>query len=105
MTEEDKWLNKVVKKSGDAIENSSIYLSMFNKDFREDPKCALEMGIAVLLDKPIAVLAYDDTIIPENIKKMAVAIEFVNEGDMESTNLAVKRLIDKCMLEVKKNER
>ena len=89
-------LQKAVKSSAPKIQNSGLFLSMYlDGGFEKEPLCLLQLAIAILLDKPIGVLVYEGIKIPENLKKIAVAIEYCEEGNQESMNQAALRLIKK----------
>lgn len=89
-----EWMRQVVKRSGEKILNSEIYLSLFTKNFKEDPQCLLELGIAIMLDKPITLLVKDGASVPENLKKICVAIEYFKGPD--DLDAATKRLMKKA---------
>lgn len=78
MIDEDKWkawFQRVVDTSGRELRKSEIYLALFTDGFEREPQCALELGIAVLLDKPLYVVAPVDKVIPRNIIRLALKIE------------------------------
>ena len=75
------WMRDIAKQSGEKIIDSELYISIFTKDFMDNPQCCLELGIAMMLDKPITLLVKEGTIIPENIKKVAMAVEFFKGPD------------------------
>lgn len=82
----EEWMNKVVENSGPKIAKSAVYTGLYSKNFVKDPRCALELGMAMFLDKPIAIIAMDGEPIPENVKKVATIIEHVDSkvpGDMK----------------------
>ena len=88
--EADLWLRKAVKSSGDKIEESAMFISVVSKDFKEDPLCALQLGIALLLDKPIGIIALKGCEIPDNLAGVAKAIEIIEGDDIQA---AGERLI------------
>lgn len=56
--------------------HSGTYLGIFSDDFKENPKCLIEIGMAVMLDKPIYLFVPVGTSIPENMKRLARGIEY-----------------------------
>jgi hypothetical protein len=77
------------------LDNSAIFLTIFSKDYLNEPACVMQFGLAVLLDKPVYLLARKGTDIPENVRKIARKIvEFDDETDEENMKLMVKQLID-----------
>ena len=69
---------------------SKIYMALVTKNFLKDERCALEIGLAVLLDKPIYLVVKEGTSIPENLKKIAQKIEYYRGPD--DIGLAAKKL-------------
>ena len=89
------WLRKVAESSGEGIEKSKIFLSIFSKSYKEEPECALQLGIAVLLDKPIYLVVPHGVEIPENIKRLAKGFEYFEFGNEESLKAATLKLIER----------
>jgi len=90
-----RWAKRISERSGEAIEKSQAYVSLFTTDYKQSPQCALELGIAIMLDKPIGILALDETVIPENLKRVAIAIEYCKKDEPESQREASRRLMAK----------
>jgi hypothetical protein len=81
------WLNEAAARSKDNIENSEIYAGVVTKSFIEDPLCALQLGYALLLDKPIVLIVDKNVQIPASLVRAAKVIERV---DFEEPEWAVK---------------
>lgn len=79
--EEELWLLQAAQQNYDKIKNSGVFLSLFNHDMTKDAVPCLQLGLAMMLDKPIIVVARPDETIPENLKKVATAIY---QGDLSS---------------------
>lgn len=92
--EEREWLCRAAKGSGEKIRDSSMFLSLYSPDFTKNPLCALQLGIAIMLDKPISIIAIKGQKIPDNLRKIAWHIEECEEkpGEFEK---ASARLIQK----------
>lgn len=88
-----RWVRNAAKSSGPKIEQSRLFLSLLTNGYEKEPLAALQFGIAVLLDKPIFVLAPHGTKIPENIRRMAKAIEFCDMANKNDTEQATLRLL------------
>ena len=84
-----KWFNRVVKNSGEKIESSEVFLSIFSKNFKENPQCALELGIAVMLGKPIFLVVTADTEVPKTLERLAEKIEYLKDDSKEEMNRAM----------------
>lgn len=95
-SDQEKWLKKAVKSSGDKIEQSSVFLSLMSKSYKEDPLCALQLGIAVLLDKPIGILVEEGVEVPSGLAAFAKGIEPYK--DISNVTEAAGKLIKKMDL-------
>lgn len=84
-------MEAVVKDSGEKIEHSAAYLGLYSGDWKKDPLPALQLGIAILLDKPIVIVVTDGSTVPESLKKVAVAIE--SASGVEDITRAVKKVM------------
>lgn len=61
------------------ISQSSIFLTLFTGDMYKETIPCLQLGLAMMLDKPIIIACEKGTKIPDNMRKVATAIF---EGDM-----------------------
>lgn len=87
-----RWFREVSEKSGKRIEESDAFVSIFTTNYEQNPQCALELGIAIMLDKPIYLLVEKGTPIPSNLKKVANGIEFCDRDDPDGIRKASNRL-------------
>ena len=87
----DKYLRAAVSRTFDKVAASGIFLSLFTEAYQRDPKALMELGMAVVLDKPVYLLVQTGTAIPENVRRLARSIEyFAAQDDIE---LATRRLL------------
>jgi len=93
------WMEQVAKSSGKQIEDSHLYMSLVTDGYKEDPKCALELGIAILLDKPIALMVKNGTKVPENLKKVSSAISYFDPEDKADMQRASVEIMDAMGIE------
>lgn len=101
-----KWALEVTKKSGPRIEEATVFTALATKNFMKNPQCALELGLAVLMDKPIILIADHNEKLPENLIKIARAIQRVdleNPEDMRKAAEAVANLADQVEIETNSN--
>lgn len=83
----NEWLKRAGKSSGDKIKDSAVFMSLFTANYEKDPLAALQLGIAIMLDKPIYILAEQGKNIPENVLRLSRGIEYFNpaiEGDLQA---------------------
>lgn len=88
-----RWFRRMIAGSGEKIEGSAMVLSIFTRHYKESPQCALELGIAALLGKPIYLLACRGTDVPAGIRRLAEGIEFYDSGDETDFKRAADRLM------------
>lgn len=74
------------------LSSSQVYLALITNNFLKDSKCATEIGLAVLLDKPIILVVKEGTKLPENLKKVAKKIEYFKGPD--DIGLVTKKVIE-----------
>lgn len=86
-------LQRAARISGERIEQSAVFLSIFTENYEKDAKAILEFGLAIVLDKPIYMVVPEGTKVPENVKRVARGIEYYNRDDTESLHAATKRLL------------
>ncbi len=96
-----KKLKEAAIGSGEKIEDSSLFMSLYTKNYKEDPLCALQLGIAVMLDKPIGLLVPHGVDLADNLKRLAKGIEYFHLDDSKSLEGASERLTDKLFADLK----
>lgn len=91
----DKRLLAAAKESAERIEQSEIFMALFNDAMRSDPVCLMQIGLAIYMDKPIFVLVPEGTEIPNNLLSVARRIEYFkgDAKDMTSIKQATDRLL------------
>lgn len=89
---EVEYLRRIVERSDDGIRQSRLFISLFSGSYKEDPIPLLQLGLAIIHDKPIALIVLDDEIVPENLKKIAVSIRRIKRGDEEALKKAVEEI-------------
>ena len=95
----DEWLKKVNEADGKRIRESSMFMGVVSKNFVDDPRCAFQIGLAILLNKPIGLLVVDGQEIPEPLRKIAAAIEVCDTDDKDGVQKAGQRLMDRLQNE------
>ena len=95
MTKDEQEFREYALNVGGKIEDSSIFLSLFTKSYKEDPSCALQLGIAICLGKPICLVVHEGTEVPPALVRLADAIEYVDKDDKATYEMACKRILQK----------
>jgi hypothetical protein len=91
-TEEKNVLIKSIKENNDKISKSDVFLSLVTENYLNDPHCIMQLGLALMHDKPFYLLVKEGTPIPSNLLKIAVKSEsFSSDEDIPS---ACTKLLD-----------
>jgi hypothetical protein len=82
VTTDDDWMNDFFRHAEEdmlpKMKESALSIAIFGKP---DAKLCMEIGAAVLFDKPIIVVAAPDMVIPANLKRVASAIVIGSPSD------------------------
>lgn len=92
MTTADEWLKQNAKDSGAKIEASGSFMSLVTKNYLESPLCALQLGIAVMLDKPIVLIVDKNTEVSKHLVKIASLIEKIDLNNPEELKRAIESI-------------
>lgn len=92
---------KHAKENFDKIEESAIFLCLFNRAMLDEIIPILQMGAAVFFDKPILIVVPESQVlnIPKNLRAMATGLEVYQDGNMKSMEAAVHKLLEANMPE------
>lgn len=88
----DKWVREHSAEVIPSLEASALYTGIVTDNFIESPMCALQLGLAILMDKPIVLVAEKSQKIPGNLAKIARVIErvdFEKEDDMKRVRQSI----------------
>lgn len=88
----DAWLKQASGGSLPKMQGSSSYAGIVTESFLKDPLCALQLGYAILLDKPIILIADHNLKLPAALVKIAKIIERVdikNPRDMKRASESI----------------
>ncbi len=83
------FVDDVARKMG----QSTFCLNIFTEDYKKGIDSLLQFAVAIMMDKPIFLLAPQGVKIPENVKKVAIAIEFYEPNDKEYMKAAAMKLV------------
>ncbi len=90
----DKALKEAARRNFEMISGSKTFCVLFNEKMLDEVIPLMQMGLAVYLDKPIVILAPKGSLIPQNLRAMAVGIAEFDPNDEKSLEAAAQRLID-----------
>jgi hypothetical protein len=74
----------------DGVTRSQVAVVAVNDALANDPHRLLQIGLAVVLDKPIIILAREGCVVPDNVRKVARTVQFHGPGH-ESKRAALVR--------------
>lgn len=86
-------LKKVAASSYDKMQHSRIFVTLFTKNMITDPVPVLQLGMAIMMNKPIAVLALDGVEVPEALSSRAFAVKRVSGNDREGMYSAMQEIL------------
>lgn len=92
------WLKSAAEGSASAIKDSSVFAGIVTDGFLKEPLCALQIGLSILMDKPIILIVEKETKIPESLVRVAKLIERVdvkNPKDMDRAKRAIRDFADR----------
>jgi hypothetical protein len=95
MNEDDlKPWREAAKRNLKGIGESGTFVSLLSAGALEDPLCMMQLGLAIMLDKPILVVGLDDVKIPGNLRKVAQRVTEIKDRDPARIGAAVKRFVE-----------
>lgn len=84
-----KWLGDAAEGSAKKIAESGSFLAIFTDNYRQAAVPLLQMGIAIVMDKPIILIIPKEhwsTPIPHHLSKIATLVKRVDFDDEEAMN-------------------
>jgi hypothetical protein len=88
---ESQWDQMALQRLGAKLEQSSAFLALMTEKWKEDPNCLLQLGFAMMLDKPILLAVPEGVKVPRALARVADRIEYYRSP--EDYELAVERLL------------
>lgn len=78
--EADKWLMSAKEHLIPALSKSDMFVSLFSEGYRKSPKCALELGLSILMEKPLLFFVPRGVSVPKALERVAEKIVYYDEG-------------------------
>lgn len=88
--ETNEWLDKAYSGTKEKLEGSSTYFGLISEGCKSDPLMALQLGMAILMNKPIAVVMVEDEPVPKALEHIAFYIGRVSRSDDDSMAKCVR---------------
>lgn len=92
---EDKEFEAALKKSmlsnKGKIDGSAMFVSLYSDGMYKDPLACLQLGMAIMMDKPIVLIGLQGAKLPEHLKKIATFVDEVDSVE-DASGAIVKAL-------------
>lgn len=89
-----RWLANAAKGSASKIEGSQVFLSLFSGNVHKDPLAVLQLGYAVVLNKPLYLAVPIGTRVPEALLLLSRGVEFFDPNDRRDMERATRKLAE-----------
>lgn len=93
------WTRQVTRGQRESAVFMNLWSDTMADDPSSDPVPVMQLGYAMLLDKPIVILAKHGSRIPENVVRAARAVEFYDAGNEASIHAATLRALKAAGME------
>lgn len=83
----EKWLGDASERNAEMIKDSGAFLSIFTENYKEGALPLLQLGIAIMMDKPIILIIPKEhwgIKIPIHLEKIATLIKRVDFDDKKA---------------------
>lgn len=94
----EKFNDELINKNLERIAGTHIFLSIFSENAIKDPIWMLQLGAAIILDKPIHLIVFPGMKIPENLKRASSAIHFATQEEANGET-SLSGLVDRIVKE------
>lgn len=72
---------------------SDTFLALFNEGWRKDPTCLVQLGFAMMLEKPILLLVPHGTRVPSALRRVADSVQYYDPDDRASFEAATTKIL------------
>lgn len=81
MTDKIKWNQEHLADTYKKMEGSTMCLSIFTQNYKTDPTALVSLCFAMMMEKPIYIIAQEGEKIPKAFMKIADGIEYYKDKD------------------------
>lgn len=93
---EKAWAQEVVDNARSGMEDSANFCSIVTDGYLNDPICATQLGMAIMMDKPIILMVKVGTKLPKHLEKVSDGIiYFHDEHDLKNASARFKAILDR----------
>lgn len=88
-----KDIKEIAIENYDAIAGSTVFVQLYNKKMVDEPVSLMQLGLAIMLDKPIGLMVQEGEQLPEKLRCIADAITYYSKADDRSVRKATSELL------------
>ena len=82
---------QALRRLREKVERSDVFLGIVTQNYLEDPQMLLQVGMAVLMDKPLYIAVAAEVRLPKTLEKIAKRVE--RYSALEDIELCVGRIL------------
>jgi nucleoside 2-deoxyribosyltransferase len=82
------WDQIVLQRLQKKLKDSDVFLALLTEQYKTDPTCLVQLGYAIMMEKPLVFMAPEGTKIPRALQRLADHIVFYKTA--EDLELAVE---------------
>jgi hypothetical protein len=87
-----KWAHEAVNRNAGPMEESSVFASILSGNVRADPLACLQLGMAIVMDKPLFLIVDKNMTVPKHLVKIAARIERIDVKNKNEVDRAANAL-------------
>jgi len=88
-------LKRIAERQCEKINKSHVFMAICSQNYIDDPICLMQLGLALLLDKPLFLIFHKDFKPPKNLIRALSGYEFAKDDDAQSYKEASERIVQK----------
>jgi len=88
-----EWLD-AQSKTLEVLAGSPVMASIVSESFLKSPICMLQIGAAILMDKPIALIVLDDVAVSRKLRGVADRVIRVKSSEIERAGRELKEFVE-----------
>lgn len=99
-----RWMKRAETDLVPKLRGSAISASLVPEEGKTDFKFAVELGLSIMMDKPIIAMVQPGQVLPERMIRVADAIVELDMNDPDGTGRRLKEAVDRLGLDPAKDK-
>lgn len=99
-----RWMKRAETDLVPKLRGSRISASLVPEEGKTDFKFAVELGLSIMMDKPIIAMVQPGQVLPDHMIRVADAIVELDWDDQEGTSRRIKEAIEKLGMDPAEDE-